>query len=90
MTCDTERDPTSSCVRPFPDECSPRLPADSAPGPPTDADTCAYIAELCAELRHLARKPRLRTIDYLLDMVRLEAERTAKDLRADAMRDGGA
>lgn len=59
-------------------------PKTAPPAPPTDAETCAYIAELCAELRHLARKPRLRTIDYLLDMARLEAERTAKALRADA------
>jgi hypothetical protein len=68
----------------------PVSPQTAPPGPPTDADTCAYIAELCAELRYLARKPRLRTIDYLLDMVRLEAERTAKDLRAAATGDGGA
>lgn len=60
----------------------PVLPQPAPSGSPSDADICAYIAELCAELRHLARKPRLRTIDYLLDMARLEAERTAKELRA--------
>ena len=52
-------------------------------GPPTDEQICAYVAEMCAELRHLARRPQLRTINYLLDMARLESERMARMLRAD-------
>ena len=56
-------------------------PPSALPGAPTDKETCQYIAEMCAELRHLARRPRFRTINYLLDMARLEAERMGKDFR---------
>ena len=55
-------------------------PPQPPPGTPTDKQICLYIAEMCTELRHLARRPRFRTISYLLDMARLESERTAKDL----------
>ena len=47
---------------------------------PTDKQICAYIAEMCTDLGHLARRPSLRTIKYLLDMARLESERAGKDL----------
>ena len=59
-------------------------PASSSPSPlphaPTDKQILAYIAEMCAELRCLAHRPRFRTVNYLLDMARLEAERSLKDL----------
>ncbi len=54
---------------------------DRGPGPSAE-DLCIYVAELCSELRALTRRPRFRTLNYLLDMARLEAERMAKDLRA--------
>lgn len=63
---------------------SPQLPGP-APyrevGPTTD-ELCTYVAEMCAELRALTRRPSFRTLNYLLDMARLEAERMSKDLRA--------
>ena len=49
---------------------------------PTAEELCVYVAELCAELRALTRRPNFRTLNYLLDMARLEAERMAKTLRA--------
>ncbi len=49
---------------------------------PNSEDVCIYIAEICGELRTLAQGPRFRTINYLLDMARLEAERMAKDMRS--------
>ena len=53
----------------------------SSPGlPPSDKEICLYVAEMCSELRRMARRPRFRTISYLLDMVRLEAEKMAGDL----------
>ena len=56
------------------------VPPAPLPSTPTEKQICTYIAEMCAELRHLARRPRFRTVGYLLDMARLEAERTAKEL----------
>ena len=56
-------------------------PPPSPSGSPTDEQLCTYIAEMCSELRHLARRPRFRTINYLLDMARLESEKMARDLR---------
>ena len=44
----------------------------------TDEQLFGYIAEMCAELRDMANRPRFRTIRYLLDMARLEAQREAK------------
>ena len=55
-------------------------PPPALPGTPTDKETCQYISEMCAELRHLAKRPRFRTINYLLDMARLEAEKMGKEL----------
>ena len=49
---------------------------------PSSEELCSYIAEMCGELRSLSRLPTFRTINYLLDMARLEAERTAKELRS--------
>lgn len=57
-------------------------PAPSSPlsGAPTDRQICHYISEMCSELRQLARRPRFRTVSYLLDMARLEAERMGKEM----------
>ncbi|RYB04966.1 hypothetical protein [Lichenibacterium ramalinae] len=62
----------------------PPVTPPSASGPPTDEQLCDYIADMCGELRHLARRPQFRTISYLLDMARVEAERMAKALRSGA------
>lgn len=50
---------------------------------PTIVERATYIAETCAELYRLAGPPRLRTLSYLIDMARIEAERIAKDVRAE-------
>jgi hypothetical protein len=42
------------------------------------AATAAYVAALTADLAALARKQKLDTLGYLLDMVRLEAEGSAR------------
>ena len=57
----------------------PVVPPPS-PGTPSDRDICQYIAEMCAELRGLASGATFRTLNYLLDMARLEAERLARSL----------
>lgn len=49
-------------------------PAETA----SDAQIAAYVAEICRELRGLSREPEFRTLNYLLDMARLEAERMAR------------
>ena len=51
----------------------------SLPHTPTDEQLLAYIAQMCTELRSLARRPKFKTVNYLLDMARLEAERASKD-----------
>ena len=51
-----------------------------SPGTPSEKDICRYIAEMCSELRGLASGAKFRTINYLLDMARLEAERVAQSL----------
>ena len=58
----------------------PVAPPQPLPEPPSDRQICVYISEMCSELRHMARRPKFRTISYLLDMARLEAEKMAKDL----------
>ena len=50
------------------------------PDIPSDKQVCFYVAEMCSELRRLAKGPRFRTVGYLLDMARLEAEKLGKDL----------
>ncbi len=58
-------------------------PAFGAPSPgssPSDKEICLYVADMCTELRRMARRPRFRMIGYLLDMIRLEAEKIAGDL----------
>ena len=49
-------------------------------GTPSDRQICLYISEMCSELRQLAKRPKLRTINYLLDMARLESEKMGKEL----------
>ena len=58
-----------------------RLPKSLRP-PETasDAEIAAYVAEICRELRGLSWEPKFRTLNYLLDMARLEAERMARKL----------
>jgi hypothetical protein len=52
-----------------------KSPPSAADFPPLDrADLAAYIANLAAELVALSRIADLRTLAYLTDMVRLEAE----------------
>ena len=41
------------------------------------AATAAYVASLVADLATLARRQKLDTLGYLLDMARLEAESSA-------------
>ena len=58
--------------------------ASSLPSPPSetasDAVVFAYIAQMSAELRSLSHGPKFRTVNYLLDMARLEAERSVKEV----------
>ena len=57
-------------------------PGAASPGAaPTETELCAYVAEMCGELRTLTKRPSFRTLNYLLDMARLEAERMANDRR---------
>lgn len=55
----------------------PQLPPSPPASGHSDQDVCRYIAEMCAELRHMSRRPSLRMVNYLLDLVRLEAEKAA-------------
>ncbi len=58
----------------------PPSPADF---PPLDrSDLAAYIANLAAELVALSRVADLRTLAYLTDMVRLEAEHQLASLKS--------
>jgi hypothetical protein len=54
----------------------------SASVAPDRADLAAYVANLAAELASLARAADLRTLAYLTDMVRLEAEQQCAILEA--------
>jgi hypothetical protein len=60
----------------------PRIrPGKSVESEPEEGDkaaTAAYVAALTADLAALARKQKLDTLGYLLDMVRLEAESSAR------------
>ncbi len=57
--------------RPKPDQ-SAELAGSSRPA------TASYISAISADLAAMARRDRLDTLAYLLDMVRLEAEATAQ------------
>jgi hypothetical protein len=51
---------------------------ESEPKEGEKAATAAYVASLVADLAALARKQKLDTLGYLLDMARLEAEGAAQ------------
>ena len=46
------------------------------------ADAADYVAELTSELAKVARRHRLDTLGYLLDMARMEAESVARRPKA--------
>jgi len=56
----------------------PGKPVESEPEEGEKAATAAYVASLTAELAALARKHKLDTLGYLLEMARLEAEGLAR------------
>jgi hypothetical protein len=56
----------------------PENSAESEPEEREKAATAAYVAALTADLAALARKQKLDTLGYLLDMARLEAESSAR------------
>jgi phage I-like protein len=58
----------------------PGKSAESEPKDGEKAATAAYVASLVANLAALARKQKLDTLEYLLDMARLEAEGLAESL----------
>ena len=54
--------------------------------PPTEtnegseaAEVAAYVATMAVELKGLASSHKMRSLSYLLDLVRLEAEERARD-----------
>jgi hypothetical protein len=51
---------------------------ESEPKEGEQAATAAYVAALTADLAALARKQKLDTLGYLLDMARMEAESSAR------------
>lgn len=61
---------------------SERWTHDASSSRATGADVCAYIGDLCAELGELAQRPGCRTLQYLLAMARVEAERLSKEMRS--------
>jgi hypothetical protein len=59
----------------------PSKPANSVKPEPKEGEkaaTAAYVAALAADLAALARRQKLDTLGYLLDLARLEAEGTAQ------------
>lgn len=59
-----------------------RAPAATAPVHANRADIAAYVGRLAKELVELARLAELKTLAYLADMVRLEAEQQVELIRA--------
>ena len=57
----------------------PGKSVESEPKEGEKAATAAYVAALTADLAALARKQKLDTLGYLLEMARLEAESSARD-----------
>ena len=62
---------------------SAKAAAARKPGPTEQAphgrmSTASYISAISADLALMARRDRLETLAYLLDMVRLEAEGAAQ------------
>jgi flagellar biosynthesis/type III secretory pathway protein FliH len=58
----------------------PGKSVESEPKEGERAATAAYVASLAADLAALARKQKLDTLGYLLDLARLEAEGLAQGL----------
>jgi hypothetical protein len=56
----------------------PGKSVESEPEEGEKAATAAYVASLTADLAALARRQKLDTLGYLLDMARLEAEGLAQ------------
>ena len=52
----------------------PGKSVESEPKEGEQAATAAYVASLVADLAALARRQKLDTLEYLLEMARLEAE----------------
>ena len=46
-----------------------------------DAEAARHIVEVCDDLRRIAKGPRLKTVSYLLGLVRLEAEKLLDESR---------
>jgi hypothetical protein len=62
----------------------PGKSVESEPKEREKAAMAAYVASLVTELAALARKQKLDTLGYLLDMARLEAEGLAQDSAQDS------
>lgn len=58
-----------------------RASAATAPVQTSRADIAAYVGRLAKELVELARLAELKTLAYLADMVRLEAEQQVELIR---------
>ena len=58
----------------------PSKSVETEPKEGEKAATAAYVASLAADLAALARKQKLDTLGYLLDLARLEAEGLAQGL----------
>ena len=50
---------------------------------PTATEIATYVAETCRELRVVTKDPRFRTLSYLIDHVRIEAEKIARTEGSD-------
>ena len=59
----------------------PGKPVETEPKEGEQVATAAYVASLVGDLAALARRQKLDTLGYLLDMARLEAEGTAQGTR---------
>jgi hypothetical protein len=66
----------------------PGKSVESEPKEGEKAATAAYVASLVADLVVLARRQKLDTLGYLLDMARLEAEGLAQDLTQELVPGG--
>jgi hypothetical protein len=67
----------------------PSMPQDEpVPDGETPKDAAAYIAELSAGLSSVARRHRLGTLVYILDMARMEAEILARARDVDGVSAG--
>ena len=62
------------------------MPEPPSAEEPTDAELAAYVAEACRELRTLGRTSSYRTVNYLLGLVQMEAEKIAQAAGPDRFR----